>query len=152
MKPANLKLGPTSLTRLRGVHPDLVAVVHAADEALPFRILVVEGVRTQERQDELYAQGRTRPGKIVTWTRRSRHTPGADGFGKAVDLAPLDDRGVIDWNNREAFNTIARQMFAAAAARGVDIRWGADWDRDGIPWEPGEYDGPHFELDSKRYP
>ena len=37
-------------------------------------VLITETYRTQERQDYLYAQGRTRAGTIVTWTRKSRHT------------------------------------------------------------------------------
>jgi len=39
-------------------------------------VRLVEGYRTQERQHHLYAQGRTRPGAIVTWTRNSLHTRG----------------------------------------------------------------------------
>jgi D-alanyl-D-alanine carboxypeptidase. len=42
---------------------------------------VTETVRSQARQDELFAQGRTMPGPVVTWTRASKHTE-----GRAVDL------------------------------------------------------------------
>jgi hypothetical protein len=42
---------------------------------------VVESSRSQERQDFLFAQGRTRPGPVVTWTRHSEHT-----LGRAVDV------------------------------------------------------------------
>lgn len=37
---------------------------------------LVEGFRTQSRQDFLYDQGRTRPGDVVTWTKSSKHTLG----------------------------------------------------------------------------
>ena len=37
-------------------------------------VLITETYRSQERQDYLYAQGRTRPGNKVTWTKNSRHT------------------------------------------------------------------------------
>lgn len=37
-------------------------------------VKITETYRSQTRQDYLYAQGRTRPGKIVTWTRSSNHT------------------------------------------------------------------------------
>jgi peptidoglycan L-alanyl-D-glutamate endopeptidase CwlK len=49
-----------------------------------------EGFRTQARQDWLYAQGRTRPGDIVTWTHNSDHSTGmaADIVGAAG--APSD--------------------------------------------------------------
>ena len=37
-------------------------------------VLITETYRSQERQNYLYEQGRTRPGKKVTWTENSRHT------------------------------------------------------------------------------
>lgn len=37
-------------------------------------IIITETYRPQERQDYLYEQGRTRPGRKVTWTRNSFHT------------------------------------------------------------------------------
>jgi hypothetical protein len=46
--------------------------------------LVVEGLRTPERQLWLYAQGRTRPGPKVTWMK----TPKYHGTGLAADVAP----------------------------------------------------------------
>ena len=42
---------------------------------------VGETLRTQARQDVLYAQGRETPGPVVTWTTNSKHTQ-----GRAVDL------------------------------------------------------------------
>lgn len=44
-------------------------------------VRVVETSRTQARQDDLWAQGRTKPGQVVTWTRQSRHL-----VGRAADL------------------------------------------------------------------
>lgn len=37
-------------------------------------VRITETYRTQERQNWLYSQGRTREGKKVTWTTRSYHT------------------------------------------------------------------------------
>jgi hypothetical protein len=58
-----------------------------------YRVAVNETVRSQSRQDVLYAQGRTAPGPVVTWTRRSHHRE-----GRAADL-------VVDGPNgkRQAF-------------------------------------------------
>ncbi|MDQ6613130.1 MAG: hypothetical protein M3Y64_11900, partial [Gemmatimonadota bacterium] len=39
-------------------------------------VTLVETVRSQERQDALFAQGRTTTGNIVTWTQDSAHTRG----------------------------------------------------------------------------
>jgi hypothetical protein len=40
------------------------------------RVSVVETARSQSRQNALYAQGRTAPGPVVTWTRNSKHSDG----------------------------------------------------------------------------
>jgi peptidoglycan LD-endopeptidase CwlK len=130
--------------RMIGVHPRLISVVRAAAEATP--LSVIEGVRTVARQTALYAQGRTKPGPIVTWTMNSKHLVQPDGFGHAVDLAPYRADGTIDWTDLAGFDRLAAEMLAAAEARGVGIRWGADWDRDGRPRERGETNSPHFEL------
>lgn len=61
-------------------------------------VTVVESARSQERQDWLYAQGRTRSGPVVTWTRDSAHTR-----GEAVDV-------IIDgtWDNPDGFARLQR--------------------------------------------
>ena len=130
-----------SKQRLMGVHPKLVHVVERALELSPVDFMVVEGFRTLARQQELYAQGRTTPGKIVTWTMNSKHLT-----GNAVDIAPVDATGKVLWEDTQAFDQMAAAMFAAAKELGIPIRWGHDWDQDGIPRERGETDGPHFEL------
>ena len=133
-------MDPRSEQRLEGVNAALVNVVRRAIKRLPFDVLVVEGLRSKQRQAELYAQGRTKPGKIVTWTMQSKHLE-----GRAVDLAPFID-GKIDWSDPKKFDAINLAMTTSAAELGVSIRWGADWDRDGKPRERREDDSPHFEL------
>ena len=130
-------LSKRSLDRLNGVDPRLVAVVKRAIEITTQDFMVLEGLRTPQRQAELYAQGRTAPGPVVTWTMQSPHLE-----GRAVDLVPYP----VDWNTLSKFDAIAKAMFDAAKEQGVSIRWGADWDRDGKPRERGESDSPHFEI------
>lgn len=55
---------------------------------------IFETLRTKERQDWLYAQWRTRPGEIVTWTKTSNHFG-----GDAVDVVFLDKK----WNPQRAW-------------------------------------------------
>ncbi len=126
--------------KLKGVDGRLVMVVEQAALLSPFDIIVIEGVRTKERQEALYAQGRTKPGKIVTWTLNSKHID-----GKAVDVCPYIDKK-IDWNDRLMFVALGRHMLNAADMQDVKIRWGYDWDGDGSLMEKGETDGPHYEL------
>jgi peptidoglycan L-alanyl-D-glutamate endopeptidase CwlK len=46
---------------------------------------MMEGYRSAERQRYLYAQGRTRPGPVITWLK----TPLWHGSGLAADMAPV---------------------------------------------------------------
>lgn len=136
-------LSARSRARLDGVHPQLKRVVERALLKSDIDFAVLEGVRAPQRQRALYAKGRTAPGPKVTWTLNSRHfADPVTGYGHAVDLVPWP----IDWSDVPAFDAMARAMFAAARELGVQIRWGADWDRDGRPRERGETDSPHFEL------
>jgi peptidoglycan L-alanyl-D-glutamate endopeptidase CwlK len=136
------QLGNKSKDKLKGVHPNLIRVIERAIELSSQDFMVLEGLRTPERQAELYAQGRTKPGQVVTWTLKSRHFVQADGWGHAVDIAPYP----LDWNDLSKFEAIADAMFQASKELGTSIRWGADWDQDGRPREKGETDSPHFEL------
>jgi uncharacterized protein YcbK (DUF882 family) len=61
-------------------------------------VTVTEAVRSQPRQDALYAQGRTAPGPVVTWTRQSRHLDGL-----AVDVK-VDG----SYNNPEAYALLGK--------------------------------------------
>jgi len=137
------KLGTQSRARLHGVHGDLTRVVFRAIEISDQDFMVLEGVRTPERQRQLYAQGRTKPGNKVTWTLNSNHFINPKtGKGHAVDLVPYP----VDWNDLAKFDAINDAMQTAAKELGVKLRWGADWDRDGKPRERGESDSPHWEI------
>jgi peptidoglycan L-alanyl-D-glutamate endopeptidase CwlK len=145
-------IGPASRAKLVGVDPFMVRVVERAILITPIDFRVICGVRTRAEQAALYAQGRTLPGKIVTWTLNSRHIPDPrTGLGCAVDLLPApydwkieDDRSTPEQD--DAFVKLAQVMFRAAADAGVRIRWGANWDGDKQIREKGETDNPHFEL------
>lgn len=128
--------------RLSGVSPKLGHVVRGAAAVLPFDVTIAEGVRSSQRQHELYAQGRTAPGHIVTWTLHSKHMVQVDGFGHAVDLYAIVDHAI----DATKADKIASAMIASALAAGTAIRWGADWNHNGRPHEKGETDSPHFEL------
>ena len=140
------KLSTKSLKKLEGVHPDLVAVVKRAIEITKQDFTVTAGVRTEEEQAALYAQGRTKPGPKVTWTMNSKHRVQNSGYGEAVDIPAYPVNWAGTKENLARFDAVATAMFTAARELGVKIRWGADWDGDGKPRERGESDSPHFEL------
>lgn len=124
------KLGKRSQERLVGVHPDLVRVVEHAITRTEVDFVVLEGLRTPERQKALLAAG-------ASMTMNSRHIT-----GHAVDLAALID-GEVRWD-WPLYPRLAIAMKAAAKALNVPIGWGGDWRR--------LRDGPHFELPRKEYP
>lgn len=48
------------------------------------RYIMLSGLRTYQEQDELYAQGRTKPGKIIT---KAKAGQSLHNFGIAIDFA-----------------------------------------------------------------
>lgn len=135
------KFSQRSIKTLNTVHPDLQKVVKLALELSEVDFGVTAGNRTQAEQDELYAQGRTKPGQKVTWTRNSRHI---DGY--AVDLLPYLN-GKAEWDNSGKlglWSKINEAMQKASKELNIPIIWGGLWQT--TP------DRPHFELDRKHYP
>ena len=113
---------------LVGVHPDLVKVVRLAAKKGGF--IITEGLRTKARQAQLVKAGASR-------TMNSRHIT-----GHAVDVAAVVN-GEVRWD-WSLYPLIAKEMKAAAAELKVPIIWGGDW--------RSFKDGPHFELDRRKYP
>ena len=120
-------LGAKSLSKLDGVHPDLVAVVERAIELTEQDFTVLEGLRDIDRQRELVRTGKST-------TMNSRHLT-----GHAVDIAPWP----ISWD-WDYFYPIADAMKQAASELNISLEWGGDWKS--FP------DGPHFQLSRKVYP
>ncbi|MGN7478930.1 M15 family metallopeptidase [Solibacillus silvestris] len=89
-------------------------------------IFITETYRSPERQKYLYAQGRTRPGKVVTWTLNSNHASRL-----AWDIAVGPPHVLYD---------LATLNKVGAIARKLGITWGGDW--------PKNIDRPHFEVKS----
>ena len=124
------QLGPRSIMRLKGVHPDLVKVVKHAIEISLVDFTVLEGLRTIERQKALFDAGSSQ-------TMNSRHLD-----GHAVDLGAWVD-GQVDWS-WPLYSKIATAMKTAAQELNIPIEWGGDWKK--------FKDGPHFQLPWKEYP
>jgi len=119
-----------SRDRMKGVHPHLIAVAERAIETTPVDFLVTEGLRTPTRQAALVKAG-------ASSTLKSRHLT-----GHALDIAALVD-GKVRWD-WPLYPRIAAAFKAAARELDIPIVWGGDW--------PRLRDGPHFELDRRRYP
>lgn len=77
------KMSKRTKNNLEYVKKELVILVAYVLAVSEVDFTVTEGYRPQTRQNKLYAQGRTEPGIVVTWTLKSEHTR-----GRAVDLYP----------------------------------------------------------------
>ena len=103
------KLGRRSMKRLKGVDPRLISVLQKVVKY--YDITIIEGLRSQERQNELLAQGKSK-------TKFSKQC-----IGKAVDLGMYP----INWENRDDWHMLGGFILGIAASMGVNIRWGGDW-------------------------
>lgn len=93
--------------------------------------------RSAEEQDALYAQGRTKTGKIVTraTSKNSKHCFILNGkpASKAFDIAIKDDAGKIIENGDHPFYEKAGEI-----GESLDLIWGGRW--------RSIKDASHFEI------
>ena len=122
------RFGKKSRERLKGVDIKLQHILSRLIKIMD--VTVIEGVRSQERQDELVAQGASK-------TKYSKHIE-----GKAVDLAPYP----INWKDRERFHYRGGMVRGIGKQLNVNIRWGGDWDSDGEIADNSFDDLVHVEL------
>ena len=131
------RLGTRSVGNLVGVHEDLQHVVYLAITTTKVDFTVIEGLRDRARQRELVDIG-------ASQTMNSPHLT-----GHAIDVVPWVG-GKVRWD-WPLFYPIADAMIAAAIELDIRIRWGGDWNSDGI-FNERFRDGPHFELLRSEYP
>ena len=123
-------LGGASKKNLIGVDSDLRSVIHLALLYCDCDFSVVEGLRTEKRQSELVAAGKSK-------TEHSRHLT-----GHAVDILPWVN-GKSEPDSLKHYRQIAKAMFRAAIELGVDIEWGGHWS--------DFVDCPHWQLSRNSY-
>ena len=91
-------------------------------------LVVTATYRSSQEQEELYAQGRTKPGSIVT------NAKGGQSFHNhrvAVDVVPVIS-GKAVWDNNELWEKVGR------IGESLGFTWGGRWDF---------VDKSHFQLD-----
>lgn len=127
------RFSQASLDRIATLDIDLQEILYEAIKIFDFT--VVCGHRPDSVQAELYAQGRTKPGPIVTYKLpgKSIHN---EMPSRAVDVAPYRG-GRIQWEDEKAFYHLAGIILGLAHARGVNVKWGGHWKM---------RDYPHFEI------
>lgn len=107
--------------RLGQVHRLLAQRVRVLVERLAAQgitVEIVQGMRSHAEQDALFAQGRNKPGKVVT---KARGGFSMHNFGLAVDLCPFEN-GKPHW---QASPAVWQQIGQEAEKLGLE--WGGNW-------------------------
>lgn len=113
-------------------------VANEAIKAPPYDFGITHGERTIAEQQELYAQGRTKPGKIVTNCDgikiKSEHNYSPS---KAFDIKVYVN-GKVTWDV-QYYKAVAAHILDCAKKLKISITWGGSWKR--FP------DYPHYQID-----
>jgi peptidoglycan LD-endopeptidase CwlK len=108
----------------------------AADAGLD--LVLVHAWRDPAVQARLYAQGRTAPGRIVTWAQPGDSPHNVTIYGRpasmAIDVAPRHVLRLKDWAPADP----AWQQLGAIARQIPGAEWGGDW-------SPRRRDLPHIQ-------
>lgn len=127
-----------SMVNMKGMHPDLIRVLHRAIEITPYDFGVNESsVRTMDDQRKLVAIGKSQ-------TLNSRHVKSnnACNLSCAVDINVYDEHGNLTWEIGY-YHKVAQAFVTAAIELGIQIELGCLW--------KSFVDGPHIELSRKVY-
>jgi len=136
------RFGRTSNRRLDTCHLSLGLLFREVVKV--FDCSVLEGLRTDARQAQLWAQGRTEPGNIVTYCdgvrKKSNHQAKEPGdLSLAIDIAPYyAEPPHIRWDDDTRFYRFAGTVETLARVMDIDLTWGGDFRR--------LKDLPHWEL------
>lgn len=126
--------------KLSDLHPKLQAIVPLFLKKCleqDIDLLVTCTFRSEVEQNDLYNQGRTTPGHIVTNAKagQSKHNFMIEGrpASKAIDVVPMLN-GKCIWDNSDP-----RWKKAGAIGKSLGLDWAGDWE------SFKEY--PHFQID-----
>lgn len=95
---------------------------------------VISGTRTYAEQNELYAQGRTKPGQIVT---KARGGYSWHNFGLAFDI------GIFSKDDKTYYGESNSYAECGRIGKELGLQWGGDWE--------DFQDEPHFQFNPKSY-
>ena len=132
-----------TLTRITTAHPAIRQQLLEIYEEICSRLTgraqcrFVEVLRSEARQAELYAQGRSKPGKIVTNAK-----PGESyhNYGLSVDICLIIDGKEASWDMINDFDhdSIADWMEVVRVFKEHGWEWAGDWKR--------FREAPHFQC------
>lgn len=136
---AHHRWGRGSLLRRSELRPELQLFVDELLKRSPHDLTITDGHRDRASQTAAY-------NRIVNGRRASNAQWGQSAHNRfpsyAVDVAPLDAKGNIPWNDRAVWDAHGALGEAVAADLGYSIKWGGRFE--------GFFDAPHFELSGWR--
>jgi len=130
--------GKSSQARLDTCDVRIQSVLNEVIKHFDFSVL--EGHRSIEKQQQYFLEGKS---KLDGVNQKSKH----QSFPSlAADIAPYP----IDFSDkkkaRERFYFLMGMVNMESIKQGVEIRFGLDWDGDGLFDDQSFDDLPHFEL------
>lgn len=127
-----MALNQYSLNRLATLQPTVQPIFKAfldACQAAGIPCEIVQGTRTHAEQADIYNDGRTEPGRVVT---NAKPGDSYHQYGLAVDVVPVAYKNMKDWNPEGPY-----WAKIGAIGKGLGLTWGGSWPKP---------DKPHFQL------
>lgn len=109
------KFSKRSLSNIEGIDFRLIILLGLMLDYSPYDFVVTEGVRTEERQKQLVAEGKSK-------TMKSKHLTGS-----AFDIAIIDENGQVTWDIKY-YREFADVIMQLAHRLGFNIECGAYWE------------------------
>ncbi len=128
--------------RISKLHPSVRAevakIINECDKALTGRakVRITQGLRTFQEQSDLYAQGRSKSGRIVT---NAKPGQSIHNYGFAVDICLIIDGKTASWDTKADWDNdkLADWQECVQIFKANGWNWGGDWQ--------SFKDMPHFE-------
>ena len=128
--------------RIKLLHPalrdEVTKLVEEANKRLTSHshVRIIQGLRTIEEQNGLYAQGRTKPGPIVT---NAKGGSSYHNYGLAIDFCLIIDNKEVSWSVSKDYDGdgMADWMEVVKVFKDAGWTWGGDF--------KSIKDMPHFE-------
>lgn len=138
------KYSISSEAKLDKVHPKLVDLFRTV--LLFFDHSILGGIRTLAQQKENVRLG-------LSQTMNSMHLPQADGLSHALDVAPFPQHWDDSLNSKAKYTPWQAQLFyfagfvmGVAKMKGLNLRYGGDFNMNNNVMDSGFEDLDHFEL------
>ena len=127
-----MPLSAASKKRLAGAHTDLQRLFNKVAETFP--IVILDSQRGKEAQEKAFREGNS----------KAHFGQSAHNWNPSIALDVCPDP--IDWNNRKRFIELSKVVLPLAKEMKIPIRWGGDWNMNGVLTDEKLSDLPHYEL------